>query len=100
MSKVNPAFIKEFKDAKSFNAVACMNCGTCTGLCPIGLNNLPREIFRYVLLGLEDKIEENMETIFTCLLCGKCEENCPADVKITENVRAIRAYLARKHFNL
>jgi heterodisulfide reductase subunit C2 len=91
--KVNTAFIDEFREVGEFNATACMNCGTCTGLCPHDLQDLPRELFRHVVLGLEEKVLENSETIFTCLLCKMCEENCPATVRIAENIRTIRSYI-------
>lgn len=96
MMRVNPEFIEKFKDAGEFNATACMNCGTCTGLCPIGLDVLPRELFRYVVLGLEDKVLEHTETVFTCLLCKMCQANCPAEVNIVENVRTVRNYINKK----
>lgn len=96
MTKVNPEFIREFRNGNDFNATACMNCGTCTALCPIGLENMPRELFRYVVLGLEDKLIENTETVFSCLLCRMCEDNCPGEVHIVKNVRAVRNYLNRK----
>ncbi len=96
MTKVDPTFLDEFSEAGEFNATACMNCGTCTGLCPIGLDLLPRELFRYVVLGLKDKMLENTETVFTCLLCKMCEENCPGDVHIVENVRTVRNYINKK----
>ena len=91
--RVDTKFIDKFRNAGEFNATACMNCGTCTGLCPIGLEMLPRELFRYVVLGLEDKILENTETVFTCLLCKMCEVNCPGDVRIADNVRTVRNYI-------
>jgi Fe-S oxidoreductase len=81
-----------------FNANACINCGTCTALCPIELDPLPRTLFRYALMGLEEKIIENTDTIFTCLLCRMCENNCPADVKITGNIRTMRTYFNRDVF--
>ncbi len=96
--KVNPDFAKAMKLSDQFNANACINCGTCTALCPIGLGALPRTVFRHALMGLEDNIIENTNTIFTCLLCGMCEENCPADVTITENIRALRTYFNRDVF--
>jgi heterodisulfide reductase subunit C len=77
-----------------------MNCGTCTGLCPHGLDILPRELFRYAVLGLKDKVIENTETIYSCLLCRVCEVNCPAEVHITGNVRTLRHYINRNVFNV
>jgi len=96
MNKVDASFVEQFENSSDFNAAACMNCGTCTGLCPIGLDVLPRKLFRYVLLGLEDKVGENIEPVFTCLLCGYCEENCPSGVNITDNIVAVRKYFNDK----
>jgi heterodisulfide reductase subunit C2 len=96
MTKIDREFAEQFENAEDFNASACMNCGTCTGLCPIGLDVLPRRLFRYVLLGMEEKVRENIEPVFSCLLCGYCEENCPSGVKITDNIKSVRNYFNRK----
>lgn len=93
MLKVNPQFLEEMKGATDFDASACMNCGSCTALCPLGIDLLPRRLFRYVLMGGEQKVVENTPSIFSCLLCRICEDNCPAGVPISENVRALRRYL-------
>ena len=100
MATVNATLLKEISPPEPFNASACINCGVCTAICPMGLNLLPRELFRYVLLGLKDKVVQNQETIFSCLLCKMCEENCPADVHIAENVRILRGYINREIFGL
>ncbi len=100
MSDVNTKFIDELQSSRSFNAGACMNCGVCTAVCPMGLDLLPRQLFRYAVLGVEEEILEHQETIFACLLCRMCEENCPAGVKITENVRTLRGYFNRTQFGL
>lgn len=99
MVKVNAGFIEEVR-AGDFNAGDCMNCGVCSAVCPVGLELLPRALFRYVVIGLESKVIENTETIFSCLLCRMCEANCPAEVHITENVKLLRAYINRKVFKL
>ncbi|NTV52246.1 MAG: 4Fe-4S dicluster domain-containing protein [Candidatus Firestonebacteria bacterium] len=93
MTRVNAELLKTVEASGEFNAVACMNCGTCTALCPLGLTNLPREIFRDVVLGLEEKVLANVETVFSCLLCRMCQVNCPAEVKIADNVRTLRVHL-------
>lgn len=100
MSRVNSRFIDEIKITESFNASACMNCGVCTAICPMGLELLPRQLFRYVEIGVEEKVLENQETIYSCLLCKMCEQNCPAKVNIVENVRTLRSYINRKVFRL
>jgi heterodisulfide reductase subunit C2 len=100
MSTVNAAFLEEVQCSEDFNASACMHCGLCTAICPMGFDLLPRRLFRYVMLGLEDKVVGNAETIFSCLLCKLCEENCPAGVHIVENMICLRCYLNREVFKL
>ncbi len=45
-------------------------------------------------------MRENISTIYSCLLCGMCAENCPAEVNIADNVRFLRKYINEKKFNL
>lgn len=100
MLKINPEFMKNMALGKEFNAEECFNCGTCTALCPTGINLLPRRLFRYVLMGMEEKVIENEEAIYSCLLCRMCEDNCPAGVRIAENIRAIRVYFGKEVYRL
>lgn len=90
--KVDPGLLGRLRLGGEFDAALCMNCGTCTALCPLGVELLPRRLFRYVLLGNADQLAANEETVFSCLLCRMCEANCPAGIHITENVRALRTY--------
>jgi heterodisulfide reductase subunit C2 len=90
---VNPGLAEEIGRGREFDAAACMNCGVCSAVCPMGIDLLPRTLFRQVLLGMEDRVVEEAETVFSCLLCRLCEESCPAGVHITENVRSLRTYL-------
>ena len=100
MALVNPDFAEEIGKPEAFNASACMNCGVCSAVCPMGIELLPRKLFRYVLLGLEEKVQKNSETIYSCLLCKMCEANCPAGVHIAENVRSLRYYLNKKVYKI
>ncbi len=100
MIKVDPEFLSNIKWSDEFNASACINCGSCTALCPIGIDLLPRMLFRYVLLGALDRVLENTENIYSCLLCRMCEENCPADVSIAENVRILRVYINQNIYKI
>ena len=79
-----------------FDAEACMNCGFCSAACPLGIDVLPRRVFRYVLFGMDQALRAESEIIFSCLLCRACEQSCPAGVHITENVRLLRGWLLRE----
>jgi len=98
--RVDPEFLTRVRQGGEFDASVCMNCGVCTALCPLGVELLPRRLFRYVLLGNPDAVREQTETIFSCLLCHMCESNCPAGVHITENVRTLRTHLNREQYHL
>ena len=100
MAKVNTQFLEEVAQSDKFNATACLQCGVCTAVCPMGTDLLPRKLFRYVLLGLEEKVRENTDTIFSCLLCRMCEESCTANVHITDNVKVLRSYINRSVFKI
>jgi len=100
MNKVDTDFLNEIKSGEAFNAAACMNCGICTAICPLGIDLLPRNLFRYVVVGVVGKVMENQQTIFSCLMCKMCEQNCPAGVRIADNVRTLRGYINRNVFGL
>jgi heterodisulfide reductase subunit C2 len=97
---VNPALAAELDRSNEFNADACMNCGVCSAICPMGIDVQPRKLFRYVLLGMEEQVRAETENVFSCLLCKMCEENCPSGVHIAENVRTLRHHIVRTVFGL
>ena len=97
--RVSPALAAEVKRLEGFNASACLNCGICTALCPLGYEILPRRLFRFVLLGLEESLSEHLPQVYSCLLCRMCEVNCPAGVHIADNIRALRTVVGRRHLS-
>jgi len=97
---VNPGLAMELNRSDEFNADACMNCGVCSAICPMGIEVQPRKLFRYVLLGMEEQVKAETENAFSCLLCKMCEENCPSGVHIAENVRTLRHHIVRTVFGL
>ena len=100
MIKVSSELAARLKETEEFNAGACFHCGTCTALCPLGYEILPRKLFREVMLGLEDRVRASIPQIFSCLLCRMCEENCPSGVHIAENIRTLRCLTNRQEFGL
>jgi heterodisulfide reductase subunit C len=94
--KVDTRLAAETRHLGEFDASACLNCGVCSALCPLGYDILPRRLFRLVLLGLEDALEAHTTEIYSCLLCRMCEANCPAGVHIAENIRHLRTVVGRR----
>ena len=100
MTKASSQLAARLKRSEEFNAEACYHCGTCTALCPLGYSIVPRKLFREVMLGLEDKIKGNIPAIYSCLLCRMCEEYCPSDVHIAENMRYLRKFINEEEYRL
>ncbi len=98
--KVDTEFLRTLRLGGEFDARMCINCGTCTALCPLGIEMMPRRLFRYALLGNREAVLGQAETIFSCLLCRLCEANCPAGIHIAENVRALRTVVNRDVYGL
>jgi len=70
----------------------CMQCGTCTGVCPYSelTDFSPRMVIRLASLGLEGYEEEDL---WTCVTCKTCVDACPRRVGIIEVMRAARALM-------
>jgi len=94
--RVNTRVAAQVRRSGEFDASACLNCGVCSAVCPLGYDILPRRLFRYVLLGLEEGLDAHVTEIYSCLLCRMCEANCPAGVHIAENIRHLRSVVHRR----
>ncbi len=67
----------------------CMQCGTCTAVCPWNLvtSYNPRQMLRQVSLGLEGA----EEAVWSCVTCNSCGVRCPRGIEVIEVLRAVRA---------
>lgn len=100
MAQINKQMLEKLSEFGKFEARACMNCGSCTAICPMGIELMPRRLFRYVMFGLEDEVRNNTDAIFSCLLCKMCEAKCPSQVQVTENMRLLRSYINTTIFKI
>jgi len=66
----------------------CMQCGTCTSLCPLASYS-PRRILRQLSLdsGTEQTIDQ---AVWNCVTCNTCGTNCPRSIDIIDVMRAVR----------
>ena len=100
INKLDPHFADDLKKFGEVDFYACYNCGNCTAICPMGLNILPRVLFRYALMGFKHNISDEKESIFSCLLCRRCEESCPSKVPIALNIRTLRQYINCEEYKI
>lgn len=69
----------------------CMQCGTCTAVCPWGLVETglsPRLILRQIQTGVEGY---EAETLWRCVTCNTCVVRCPREIDIVDSIKAARS---------
>lgn len=72
----------------------CMQCGVCSASCALseGTHSFPRKIYRYIQLGLKDKLLASPEP-WLCYYCGDCNTHCPRGAEPAETMMAVRRWL-------
>jgi len=77
---------------KTYQTYACLDCGVCTGSCPVSRvqpSFSPRIIVEKALLELGDELLRDRE-LWSCLTCSRCYERCPTNINFPEFMRALR----------
>jgi len=80
------------KAIKKTNVQYCLECGKCSGSCPISKVNdaySPRRTVERFLLGFGGRVLSSTD-LWSCLTCFTCAERCPSDVGYPEFVRTCR----------
>ncbi len=62
----------------------CMQCGACSGSCPIGkqMDHGPRKLFMMIRAGMKEAVLTS-NTIWNCTSCYNCVVRCPRGVPVT-----------------
>ncbi len=86
----NIGFIAEV-GGKLKDKITCLQCGTCTGSCPVAfaMDYPPRDVIRMLQLGQRDKVLSS-ETIWVCSFCNTCYTRCPGGVNIPEVMMVLK----------
>lgn len=74
-------------------AYLCLDCGKCTGSCPLArvdLDYSPRRIVERVVSGDADSVLFDPH-LWACMTCGLCSARCPSDVDFTRFIVEMRA---------
>lgn len=78
--------------AQEYNLFACIQCGKCTGGCPVSYKTVlnPRSLF-YRLMVVENDFEiEEIEELWDCTTCSTCYSRCPKQVSPMDAIIALR----------
>ena len=79
----------------------CMECGVCTGSCPVAMtleDFSPRRMIKRTLAEPESDILKSKD-IWACLSCSRCSDRCPVKIDFPEFIRSYR-HKARQEDNL
>lgn len=79
------------------NILSCIQCGICTGSCPVAgeMEYPPRKIIALIRAERRDEVLSS-SSMWHCLFCYMCTVRCPRGVKPTELAHAL-ASLASQH---
>ena len=75
----------------------CIQCGTCTGSCPVAhaMDVTPRELVALFRAGfLEDVLRSR--SIWICASCYACTVRCPQGIRVTDSVYALKRLATEK----
>ncbi len=80
------------KAIKESRAYLCLECGKCTGSCPVSRFNhgySPRLLVNKAIRSGQLELLKD-KNIWACLTCKLCDERCPADIDYVNMTLAIR----------
>ena len=98
-SELNPEFGREVaRKAHGENLFACIQCGTCSGTCPVShyMDYAPRRIIAMVRSGFEEEVLSS-STIWLCASCYQCTVDCPKQIRLTDIMYALKQKAIAKH---
>jgi heterodisulfide reductase subunit C len=94
-SQLDPDFAEEIRKYGGKDVMTCLQCGNCTGVCPISLkiDYKTRNIIKCCQFGLK---KYTLGTRWVCATCYRCYEHCPADLNPAEVMIALRHIAIRE----
>ncbi len=89
---IDPDFIDSIVEAGADRIRTCIQCGTCSSVCPSGRRTAfrTRELMRKALLGLKDEVLSSQD-LWLCATCFTCLERCPRQIKVTDAIAIMRS---------
>ncbi len=84
------AFCNQVMDMSGQNLLDCLQCGKCSGSCPIASETVggPRRLIARILAGMKDEALKD-PTWWYCVACGACAGRCPVEINMYEVAAAL-----------
>jgi len=90
--ELEPNFLNEIQQMSGCAEISeCIQCGTCSSSCPMSvyMDYPPRKIIAMVKNGFKEEALRSF-TIWLCPSCYTCQVRCPAKIKITDVMYALK----------
>lgn len=91
-AELDETFLDEIKEMSGCEEIdRCIQCGTCSSSCPMAvyMDYPPRKIIAMVKSGFREEALKSF-TIWLCPSCYTCQVRCPANIKITDVMYALK----------
>jgi heterodisulfide reductase subunit C len=91
-NKPPTTFLSEIMNFPSLRKIRlCMQCGTCTGSCPIAdkMEHTPSELIAMVRADQREEVLASSAP-WQCLSCYICSERCPRKIKVADIIYALK----------
>lgn len=99
--KMDPEFVEKLVEAGADRIRTCIQCGTCSSVCPSGRRTAfrTRELMRKAILGLKEEVLSSPD-LWLCATCLTCLERCPRQIKTTDAIIIMRNMAVQEGFML
>lgn len=81
--------VETFPDGEKIKK--CLQCGTCSGTCPVSafMDMTPRKTIASIRAGMIEDVLRS-RAIWICASCYSCTVRCPAGIKVTDTMYALK----------
>lgn len=89
-------FVRRVEEISGENFSKCMQCGTCSGTCPMihEMGFGPRKTILLAKFGLQEQIATD-NTAWICASCHSCMVRCPRGIDVAKLMEAVRQIMLR-----
>ncbi|MCK4643455.1 4Fe-4S dicluster domain-containing protein [bacterium] len=96
LSKEADEFLKKIEELSGEKITSCIQCGICSGSCPM-INEMditPAQIMLLTVLGQKEELL-NSKSIWICASCFNCKVRCPRELDLAKVAEALRQVVLR-----
>ena len=103
-SPIQPAklhAVKKISEISGENIYRCMQCGTCSAVCPMvdSMGITTRQGILFLQFGRTEEVLDARIGEF-CASCHTCVVRCPRDIDVPRVYEAVRQYTLRQNIDL